>query len=167
MNFQTLQKFPQIYYSCSVSWNYLDKILKDYVCNYKLEINPDFQRGHVWTEEQQIAYVEYMLRQPQSGKHIYFNHPGWMTSFKGDMVLVDGLQRITAAVRFMNNDLKVYGCYYSEFEGKLDSATEFIFNIAKLPTKKDVIQWYLDFNTGGTPHSKEEIERVKALKEAL
>jgi hypothetical protein len=67
----------------------------------------------------------------------------------------------------MNNELKAFGLYYNEFEGNLTLATEFIFNIAKLPTKKDVIQWYLDFNTGGTPHSKKEIERVKALKETL
>ena len=29
---------------------------------YKLQLNPKFQRGHVWTEEQQIAYVEFLLR---------------------------------------------------------------------------------------------------------
>ena len=26
-----------------------------------LILNPDFQRGHIWTEEQQTAYIEYLL----------------------------------------------------------------------------------------------------------
>jgi uncharacterized membrane protein YkgB len=27
-----------------------------------LQLNPEFQRGNVWTEEQQIKYIEYRLR---------------------------------------------------------------------------------------------------------
>lgn len=27
-----------------------------------LQLNPNFQRGHVWTEEQQIAWIEFFLR---------------------------------------------------------------------------------------------------------
>ena len=70
---------------------------------HRLELNPDFQRGHVWTEEQQIAFVEFMLRGGKSAKVIYFNHPGWMDDWKGNMVCVDGLQRLTACMRFINN----------------------------------------------------------------
>ena len=28
---------------------------------YALDINPDFQRLHVWSEQQQIAWMEYLL----------------------------------------------------------------------------------------------------------
>ena len=27
-----------------------------------LQFNPDFQRGHVWTEGQQIAFMEFLLK---------------------------------------------------------------------------------------------------------
>ena len=40
-----------------------------------LQLNPDFQRGHVWTEPQQIAYVEFLLRGGKSGRDFYFNYP--------------------------------------------------------------------------------------------
>lgn len=30
-------------------------------------------------------------------------------------------------------------------------------------TKEEVLQWYVDMNTGGTPHTNEEIERVKKM----
>jgi hypothetical protein len=39
------------------------------------------------------------------------------------------------------------------------------FNINDLKTKAEVLQWYLDFNTGGTVHSDEEITRVRKMLE--
>jgi hypothetical protein len=39
------------------------------------------------------------------------------------------------------------------------------FNINDLQYRREVLQWYLDMNTGGTVHSKEEIQRVKHLLE--
>lgn len=32
-----------------------------------------------------------------------------------------------------------------------------------LQTRKDMLQWYIDMNSGGTVHSEEEINRVKKL----
>ena len=38
-----------------------------------------------------------------------------------------------------------------------------IFHVNDLKTKKEVLQWYIEMNTGGTPHSQEEILRVKNM----
>lgn len=38
-------------------------------------------------------------------------------------------------------------------------------NVNDLKTKREVLQWYVQMNNGGTPHSAEEIERVKKLME--
>lgn len=60
-----------------------------------LELNPDFQRGHVWTEQQQIAFLEYFLRGGKSGTILYFNCPSWHHNVPdgayNDYVCVDGL----------------------------------------------------------------------------
>ena len=32
-------------------------------------------------------------------------------------------------------------------------------------TEEDVLTWYIEMNTGGTPHTKEEIDKVKQLLE--
>ena len=40
-----------------------------------LQLNPAFQRGHIWNEEQQISWLEFFLKGGQSGNHIYFNDP--------------------------------------------------------------------------------------------
>ena len=51
-----------------VSLNYLETKVNDDIRDYGLQLNPDFQRGHIWTEAQQIAFIEYVLRGGQSGR---------------------------------------------------------------------------------------------------
>ena len=36
-----------------------------------------------------------------------------------------------------------------------------------LKTKREILQWYVDMNAGGTPHTNEEIERIKKMIENL
>mgnify|MGYP003299344401 CR=1 FL=1 len=135
------------------------------VTEWGLVLNPDFQRGHVWTEEQQVAFVEFMLMGGKSANVVYFNAPDWPSTYNdGTYVCVDGLQRITALQRFINNEIKVFGHYFDEFEGRLSiTRCSMEIRVNNLKTREQVIQWYLEMNTGGTPHSKEEIDRVKEL----
>ena len=130
-----------------------------------LVLIPDFQRGHVWTEEQQVAFVEFWLMGGKSGNIVYFNAPNYPNTYAdGSYVCVDGLQRITALRRFYYNEIKAFGHYYKEFEGRLSiMKCSMEIRVNNLKTREQVLQWYLEMNTGGTPHSKEEIDRVKEL----
>lgn len=166
MRFKDIKQFPNIHYRVNMPLAFIPKRIKEWVgegLGNNLQLNPDFQRGNVWTKDQQIKYMEYLLKNPTSGRDIYFNHSNWMGSWKGDFVMVDGLQRLTAVLKFMKNEIKIYGKYLNEYKDELPISLDLIFNIATLKTRKEVLQWYLDFNTGGTIHSKEEINKVKHL----
>lgn len=39
----------------------------------------------------------------------------------------------------------------------------FKINVNNLLTRREVLQWYVEFNSGGTPHTTEELDRVRAL----
>ena len=136
-----------------------------------LQLNPEFQRGHVWTENQQVAWIEYHLRGGKSGNTIYLNNPFWKDGKipdAGQYVCVDGLQRITAAQRFVNNEIKVFGSYYIEFEDRIPFGdVTMTLNVNDLKTEKEVLQWYIDMNIGGTPHTNDEIERVREMIQKL
>ena len=168
MNWKDVPKFTHCHYRVNIPWHFLQENINEYLTVHKLDLNPDFQRGHVWTEEQQIAFVEYALKEPQSGLEIYMNHPNWMGNWKGDFVLVDGKQRLEAARRFLENEIPAYNCLYKDFTGfkHIPMDVQFIFNIAKLQTRAEVLKWYLDFNAGGTPHSQEEISKVREMLNA-
>lgn len=147
---------------------YLVHFIEEEVNEYGLILNPDFQRGHVWTEAQQIAYIEFLLREGTSGRDIYLNNPSWHHSVPdgayNDYVCVDGLQRITAITRFIHNEIKVFGSYFKDFTDPRNITLNTVrVHINDLQTRDEVLTWYLEMNSGGTPHTKEELDRVKAM----
>lgn len=154
-------------YEVDISWEYLEWQLEKYETRYGLDLDPDFQRGHVWTEAQQKAYIEYILRGGKTAKTLLFNcakfHGG---NFTDKMVLVDGKQRLNAVMKFIRNQLAVFdGVYFKDFEDNLgDLVGGFRVYINELQTRAEVLQWYLEVNSG-TPHSESELSRVKKLLE--
>ena len=171
MKFKDIQKIPFAYYAVDVSFDYLEEMIDRYIDTHNLIMNSDFQRGHIWTKDQQVKYVEWILRGGFSGKDIFFNKSDWM-AFRGDsnlpMVLVDGLQRLTAVLKFLKDDIEIFGNNKrSDFEDR-PSMTEATlkFHINNLKTRAEVLQWYLDFNSGGTIHTEDELNKVRKLLKA-
>lgn len=171
MKFTDIKPFTIGSYEVDIPINHLKNALNSYNQDYSLELNPDFQRGNVWTQAQKIAYLEFFFREGRSAKTLYFNIGDWSEKKDSDipqMVCVDGLQRLTAMLDFLNDKIPVFGAYFGEFEDKqrLNHFT-FKFNINNLPYKKDVLNWYIEMNSGGTVHSTEEIERVRNMLKDL
>ena len=158
-------------WQCNYPLDYFVRHINEEVEEQGLQLNPDFQRGHVWTEEQQIAWLEFFLKGGKTGRVIYLNKPSWHRTVSDedydDYVCVDGLQRITAIRRFINNEIKVFGSYYNEFTDKLRWINTIELNVNDLKTEKEVLQWYVDMNAGGTPHTSDEIDRVKQMIKKL
>lgn len=168
MKFKDIPKYTSIgNYNPNMRLKYFIEWIDEQIKEFGLQLNPDFQRGHVWTENQQIKFIEHLLKGGTTSTTLYFNHPNWMNSFDGDFVCVDGLQRITAIQRFMNNEIPAFGTYLDDFEDKdvMLRKIDVVVNINNLKTRKEVLQWYIEFNSGGTVHTEEEINRVKKLLE--
>lgn len=81
MKYTKFSDIPQFTSNGSYQVNYplvsLVRYIEEEVEEMGLQLNPEFQRGHVWTEEQQIAWIEYHLRGGKSGNTIYLNNPFW------------------------------------------------------------------------------------------
>lgn len=141
----------------------------------ELQLCPDFQRGHVWDEDKQVAYVENLFR-GTAPTLIRMNCAGWngKTGTDGDLnpadvVCIDGLQRLTALRRFMKDEFKVFGQYLaSEMKGtpfdpnRMTSWT-IELEVFDIASRAELLQFYIDINRGGVVHSDEEIERVRGL----
>lgn len=158
---------PNAPYTVTIFWSKLERFLSEQI-EQGLQTDPDFQRGHVWTERQQVAFVEFILRGGQSGRDIRTNHPTYNAGAPGEgvsYVLVDGKQRLTAVLRFLRDEITAFGHRYSEFEDRrqLHTNLSFMWHVNNLQTRAEVLQWYLDLNTGGTIHSDQEITRVQGL----
>ena len=169
LNFRDLLTFsPVSNYRITSDWRFIEEHLKHWSEPGSAIVNlePDFQRLHVWTLDQQTKYIEYILSGGMSGRELYFNCVGWMGTFKGPFVIVDGKQRLEAVRKFMRNEVSIFnGHYYKDIDGRLPPNASFIICVNDLKTEAEVIKWYLEMNTGGTPHTSEEIQKAKELLE--
>ena len=165
MRFQDIPKFTfSGNYAVHVDWRELKHTLDRYTKTYNLDMNPDFQRGHVWNDDKRTAYVEFILRGGDSSREVYFNCKGWMAGGEGPMQLVDGKQRIEAVMQFLDNKIPAFGHYFNEYTDRMNNAW-FHVHVNNLPTRAQVLQWYIDLNAGGVVHTSEEINKVKKLLE--
>lgn len=163
-DFRKISQFPKANYCVTQPWDHLERWIQRETEDLKLNLNPDFQRAHVWSREQQSAYVEYQLRGGTSGRDLYFNHPGWMADWHGEFVIVDGKQRLEAVRAFLRDEVLAFGFRCSQFKHRLGaSGPYFQVHVANLQTRADLLRWYLAINTGGTPHSTVEIAKVRKM----
>lgn len=170
--FQDIPQFTRSAgYMVNVGLDYLARHYARYVVEYGLDVCPDFQRGYVWKPEQKVRFMEYMLRGGLSGLDIYINAPTWRTGLFGAghpeawCVLVDGKQRLDAALGFLNNEFPIFGgSFYRDFTDRPRiTCCNFRWHVNDLTTREECLQWYLDLNTGGTIHTEDELSKVRGL----
>ncbi len=162
MNFKDIELYPHARWEVDVELRDLADHVDRWTHKYGLTLEPDFQRAHVWTEAQQIAFVEHILRGGEVGKTIIINAPGWNAGTSKVAEVVDGKQRLTALIRFINNEIKVFGHLYQEFTGRPRCFISIKWRVVELD-REGVLKLYLSLNGGGTPHTAEELAKVRSL----
>lgn len=164
----------------------LGRLQNQFESLYNVDINPDYQRGHVWTEEQRRRYVGFIIQGGQNRPLIINTGPddngiGWPGSGKDSdytfrTELVDGKQRYTSLVMWYNGeiDARLYDgstVNISELQehgpsmSVLKNSIRVRLGIVNLD-RKSVLEYYLRLNGGGTVHSDEELKRVREMLES-
>ena len=170
LRFRDIEQFPTVRYQVDHSWAHLEEALESYADRGEsgqfggLDLSPDYQRAHVWSYDQQQAFVEYQLMGGEVGKILVFNCPDWGMGFKHPLELVDGKQRLESVRAFMRGDLEVFGGHrIGDFDKIPAMHYSFKFHICSLKTRADILKLYLKINAGGTPHTRDELDRVRAM----
>jgi uncharacterized protein with ParB-like and HNH nuclease domain len=164
--FKEIPQFPHSRYQADIDWD----LLEDWLArkrNYPgLNLEPEYQRGYVWTLDQKTSYVEYILRGGQSGRDLYFNCPSWQKGYDTPLEIVDGKQRLSAVLDFLQNRIKAFGKLCNEYTDKPRQAY-FKIHVNVLKTQKEILDWYIGMNTGGSIHTEKDLEPAYKLKEKL
>lgn len=163
MNFKDIPLFPRAHYEIDVEWRYLETQIAS---SEGLDLDPVYQRAHVWSFEQQQSYIEYMLRGGELSRLVIINAPRWEKDGYVGATLVDGKQRLEAIRAFMRDELRIFGGHrLSDFTGHLRLIQGRLkWRVVALETEAEVLDLYLAINAGGTPHTAEELARVRALR---
>lgn len=152
------------HYETDVPLDMLDDFVVRWTDTHGWEMVPDFQRGHVWDEDRQTAFVEHLLRGGRGSNLIRLNCPHWQRNLRGTLQTVDGLQRLTACLRFVRNEIPAFGHRLQEYEDPGQLARHCLrIQVNNLETRAEVLRWYIEINAGGVVHTDEEIERVRQL----
>lgn len=128
---------------------------------------PDYQRGRVWTDEQASAFCGHVLT-GGSVPAMWLNR----SETRKEIEIIDGQQRLTSLFRWIKGEIPATlldgetQIWSKDFED-----ADWRYLCAKIMvkikfvdlTRKEAIGLYLRLNTGGTPHTPEEIARVRAL----
>lgn len=169
---------PKALQQCDVNIGDLEAQLDSYSKHWGLDLSPDYQRGHVWLLEQQTSFIEAIMRGLMDDRlrTIQFNATHWNEDEpEGDLPrtiqIVDGLQRLTAVRRYLDGYVKPFGLPISAFAGSQFDLTRpnyrLRFAIHDFHWRTDLLRYYLDINAGGTPHSENELTRVRNLLDEL
>lgn len=172
MKFKELKKIRPCKNAVDFNLGSVISQLERYENDYGLDYDPDFQREHVWFFEHQVAYVEHILRGGTTYP-IIFNSPLWGDESQGNrdlpntLVVVDGKQRLTAILKFLNNELPVFdGNYLRDFDDASlmlkRIGVQFSFN--GIQTRLELLDWYLELNSTRVAHTDAELNRVQELR---
>lgn len=140
------------------------------------DMNPDYQRGNVWTAEQEEKLIDSVFKQINIGAFI-FAHKDWAKNHEivDDMFeIVDGKQRLTAILHFIEGKIKYNGLYYHEmhnfnrnfFEDTQVLVGEIEFRNG-IYNKQEILENFIRLNECGSSMNKDVIEHAKALKSCM
>lgn len=134
---------------------------------------PDYQRGHVWTDAQAGRFMGFLL---EWGTPPVIFVQRWAESVGLPDEVIDGKQRLTAIARWVNHEIPAIFADPSQPPMFLRDFTPAERQMLTGPggptltiqyvgytTRAEVMAFYLRLNTGGTPHSADEIERVRGM----
>lgn len=89
--------------------------VRDWNDNCRLELRPDFQRNEVWSKAAQIMLIDTIIKGvPIPKVYIKSIIQGGNTY----RVVIDGQQRLTAILKFVNNELALKKPYIGDYQGK-------------------------------------------------
>lgn len=127
------------------------------VMGYRL---PTWQRGAVWSREQQISFIESAWRGVPLGTYTY------VVNYKMpelDDLLIDGQQRLTAIENYISGEFSVFGLRFDELPQRELRRWEMstMFACYRVDREEAADETYLRnyynlMNFGGTAHRPEE-----------
>lgn len=142
---------------------HLDEIFSKYFF-FGLDLNPDYQRGNVWTYEDREKLLDSIFNNINIGKFCFNRKPYKEndTSYE----VIDGKQRITTLIDFRLDKFKYKGLYYSELNPcDKRHIRNYIVEMTEIEeaSKEKIYNYFLKLNTGGRAVDPEHIKYVEEL----
>jgi hydrogenase maturation factor len=130
---------------------------------FGLNLDPEYQREHVWTIEDKISLIDSIFNNIDIGKFVYV-HLGYSGEYIYEVL--DGKQRIRAILDFYEDRFKYKGKYFSDLSNRdQDHFDGYSISYAEIQnaTYEQKLKYFLKLNTGGRIMAKEHLEKVQKM----
>lgn len=149
---------------------HLSHLLRLMFSKYGIDLNPDYQRGNVWTLDQKISLIDSIFKNIDIGKFTVIKRLCGPNPNKPitDLLyeVLDGKQRLTAIYEFYIGKFQYKGKYFYELH-PMDRYHLIEYNISYAEseqlTNEQKYRYFLKLNATGVPMDKEHIEKVKQM----
>jgi hypothetical protein len=136
--------------------------------HFGLEMDADYQRGNVWTLEDNIALIHSIFNNVDIGKFVFIELKWKEHPLNYLYEVLDGKQRINAIMEFYENKFAYNGLFFNQLSKKEQyHLTEYHINIASISniTKEQKLRYFLMLNTSGKVMDKEHLKKVENMLE--
>ncbi len=130
-----------------------------------VDMNPEYQRGNVWSLEDKVALIDSLFNDIEIGRVVLMKRD-YEDERKEAYEIIDGKQRLTALSEFYEDRFQYKGLFFSQmhpfdqnhFENKQLAVIE-----APNMSREKVIDYFIRVNTSGRPVNPEHLEKVKSM----
>jgi hypothetical protein len=135
-----------------------------------IDLDPEYQRGNVWSLEQKVNLVDSIFKNVDIGKFAIIKRP-WGDNPNKPLTpklyeMLDGKQRLTAIWEYYCGRFKYKGKYFYELHPRDQSHFKHYtisYAETKPLTKEQTYRYFLKLNTTGTPVDPEHIAKVRKM----
>lgn len=151
----------------SFSQREINGLLHYYYHSYGIDMNPDYQRGLVWTLEDKVNLIDSIFNNIDIGKFVLLGRA--YREKEPNFEILDGKQRLTALVEFYENRYSYKGLKYYQLHWKDKLHFErYGISLAMTPFGQDIPQqqkykYFLKLNKSGKPQDPEHIKYIQNL----
>lgn len=164
--------------TCDYPWDTILAMVEGTYEHQKFDLNPDYQRGAVWTERQQQEFVGFLLdggdchkivvQRYETAKNAPATHKD--TYYELPAEVVDGQQRLRAVCAWLRGKICAITpegdrLWFKDTNEVDRRGLMLKIHYVDLP-RVERLRFYIKLNRGGTVHTEQEIVHVQALLDA-
>lgn len=135
-----------------------------------VDLNPEYQRGHVWSLEDKVALIESIFNRVDIGMFSFIELPFNENNPDGPIYeVLDGKQRLSAIVEFCEGRFPWRGMHWHDLNNRdkcdFERTTIAVGYTAEKITRKQKLNHFLRLNTKGRVQSEEHMDKVRKMLE--
>ena len=131
--------------------------------SYGIDLDPEYQRGYVWSPEDEESLIDSIFNNCDIGKFVLINKD---CDDDPCYEVLDGKQRINTILRFFEDRFTYKGFLYSELSlSDRRKFKRFTISTAEItnPSKEMIYQYFLKVNVTGKVMDKDHLKKVESL----